>query len=186
MRERSTTGRPACTAAPGAAAQILLETTSGQGSTLGCQFEQLAWVLAHVRQGERLGVCLDTCHVFAAGYELRTSQGYAATMDAFDRVVGLARLKALHLNDSKGNLGSRLDRHEHIGKGAIGLEGFRLILNDPALAALPGLLETPKGEDMREDRDNLAVLRSLSECLGAWSPGTDSRCDPGRPCSGPG
>ncbi|NLF02589.1 MAG: deoxyribonuclease IV [Anaerolineales bacterium] len=148
-------------AAPGAAAQILLETTSGQGSTLGCQFEQLAWVLAHVRQQERLGVCLDTCHVFAAGYELRTSQGYAATMDAFDRVVGLARLKALHLNDSKGNLGSRLDRHEHIGKGAIGLEGFRLILNDPALAALPGLLETPKGEDMREDRDNLAVLRSL-------------------------
>jgi deoxyribonuclease-4 len=141
--------------------QVLLETTAGQGTNLGCRFEQLAWVVEHTPEGERLGICLDTCHVFAAGYELRTPEGYAATMEAFERVVGLERLKAVHLNDSKGDLGSRKDRHEHIGQGHIGLEGFRNVLNDPRLAGLPGLLETPKGEDLREDRENLAVLRSL-------------------------
>jgi len=111
--------------------------------------------------GERLGICLDTCHVFAAGYELRTPEGYAATMDAFERVIGLDRLKALHLNDSRGMLGSRKDRHEHIGKGHIGLQGFRHVLTDPRLAVVPGLLETPKSDDLHEDRENLAVLRSL-------------------------
>jgi len=148
-------------ATPGFRAQILLETTAGQGTNLGYRFEHLGWLLEHTPTGERLGVCLDTCHVFAAGYELRTPDGYAATMEAFDRAVGLGRLKALHLNDSKGDLGSRKDRHEHIGKGHIGLEGFRHVLNDSRLANLPGLLETPKSDDLHEDRENLAVLRSL-------------------------
>ncbi len=141
--------------------RILLETTAGQGTNLGYTFEHLAWLLENSPQGERLGVCLDTCHVFAAGYELRTPEGYAATMDRFEQVIGLDRLQALHLNDSKGDLGSRKDRHEHIGKGFIGLEGFRNLLNDPRLAGLPGLLETPKSDDLHEDVENLAVLRSL-------------------------
>jgi deoxyribonuclease-4 len=148
-------------ATPGFGAQVLLETTAGQGNSLGHSFEQLAEIIVLTPQSERLGVCLDTCHVFAAGYELRTPQGYAATMAAFDRALGLERLKALHLNDSKGELGCRKDRHEHIGQGHIGLEGFRNVLNDPRLVELPGLLETPKGEDLQEDRENLAVLRSL-------------------------
>ncbi len=148
-------------ATPGFRTQILLETTAGQGTNLGYRFEHLAWLMEHTQQGERLGVCLDTCHVFAAGYELRTVEGYAATMEAFDRVIGLERLKVIHLNDSKGDLGSRKDRHEHIGQGNIGLEGFRHVLNDPRLAVLPGLLETPKSDDLHEDRENLAVLRSL-------------------------
>ena len=150
-------------ATPGFRAQILLETTAGQGTNLGYRFEHLGWLLEHTPTGERMGVCLDTCHVFAAGYELRTPEGYAATMETFDRIVGLERLLALHLNDSKGSLGSRKDRHEHIGKGHIGLEGFRHVLNDPRLANLPGLLETPKSDDLHEDRENLAVLRSLLE-----------------------
>ena len=150
-------------ATPGFRAQILLETTAGQGTNLGYRFEHLAWLIEHTSEGERLGVCLDTCHVFAAGYELRTPEGYGATMEAFDRVIGLERLHAIHLNDSKGDLGSRKDRHEHIGQGLIGLEGFRHLLNDTRLAGLPGLLETPKGDDLQEDRENLAVLRSLIE-----------------------
>jgi deoxyribonuclease-4 len=148
-------------AAPGFRTQVLLETTAGQGSSLGHTFEQLARIIEMTPQGERLGVCLDTCHVFAAGYELRTEEGYGATMAAFDRALGLERLKALHLNDSKGEFGERKDRHEHIGKGHIGLEGFRHVVNDPRLAGLPGLLETPKAEDLAEDRENLAVLRAL-------------------------
>jgi deoxyribonuclease-4 len=150
-------------ATPGFRARILLETTAGQGTNLGYRFEHLAWLTEHTPEGGRLGVCLDTCHVFAAGYELRTPEGYAATMEAFDRIVGLGRLKAIHLNDSKGDLGSHKDRHEHIGKGHIGLEGFRHVLNDPRLAGLPGLLETPKSDDLHEDRENLAVLRALRE-----------------------
>jgi len=150
-------------ATPGFRAQILLETTAGQGTNLGYRFEHLGWLLEHTPTGERMGVCLDTCHVFAAGYELRTPEGYAATMETFDRIVGLERLLALHLNDSKGDLGSRKDRHEHIGKGHIGLEGFRHVLNDSRLANLPGLLETPKSDDLHEDRENLVVLRSLVE-----------------------
>ena len=150
-------------ATPGFCTRVLLETTAGQGSSLGHCFEHLAWLLENAPEGERLGVCLDTCHVFAAGYELRTPAGYAATMETFDQVIGLERLKVMHLNDSKGDLGSRKDRHEHIGKGHIGLEGFRHVLNDPRLAGLPGLLETPKSDDLHEDRQNLAVLRSLVE-----------------------
>ena len=148
-------------ATPGFRTQILLETTSGQGDSLGCRFEHLAWLIEQTPEGERLGVCLDTCHVFAAGYELRTPEGYAATLGAFDRSIGLERLKALHLNDSQGDLGSHKDRHAHIGKGHIGLEGFRHVLNDPRLAGLPGLLETDKSDDLHEDRENLEVLRSV-------------------------
>ena len=150
-------------ATPGFRTQVLLETTAGQGTSLGYRFEHLAWLMEHTPGGERLGGCLDTCHVFAAGYELSTPEGYDATMEAFDRVVGLARLKAIHLNDAKGNLGGRKDRHEHIGKGRIGLDGFRHLLNDARLAGLPGLLETPKSDDLHEDRENLALLRSLVE-----------------------
>lgn len=150
-------------ATPGIGTQILLETTAGQGTRLGYRFEHLAWLLDNTPEGERLGVCLDTCHVFAAGYELRTSEGYAATMEAFDRVIGLERLKVIHLNDSKTGLESHVDRHEHIGRGHIGLNAFRTLLNDSCLMGLPGLLETPKGDDLEEDRENLAVLRSLRE-----------------------
>ena len=150
-------------ATPGFCAQVLLETTAGQGSGLGHRFEHLAWLMEHAPEGERVGVCVDTCHIFAAGYELRAPEGYAATMEAFDRIVGIGRLKALHLNDSKGELGNRKDRHEHIGKGHIGLDGFRNLLNDPRLAGLPALLETPKGKELHEDRENLAVLRELVE-----------------------
>lgn len=150
-------------ATPGCRAQILLETTAGQGTSLGHRFEHLAWLMAHVPERQRLGICLDTCHVFAAGYELRTPSGYAATMAALDRIVGLERLRAIHLNDCKGDLGSHKDRHAHVGQGCIGLDGFRHVLNDTRLAGLPGLLETPKGDDLREDRENLAVLRSLVE-----------------------
>ncbi len=150
-------------ATPGFRVQILLENTAGQGTNLGYSFEHLAWLIEHTPEGDRLGVCLDTCHVFAAGYDLRAAENYAATMTEFDRIIGLEQIKALHLNDSKGNLGSRKDRHTHIGLGHIGLEGFRNLLNDPRLEGLPGLLETPKGDDLREDRENLAVLRSLRE-----------------------
>jgi deoxyribonuclease-4 len=136
---------------------------AGQGTRLGHRFEQLAWLLEHTVEGERLGICLDTCHAFAAGYELRTPEGYTATIESFDRTIGLERLKAIHLNDSKGELGSRRDRHEHIGQGHIGLEGFRQLLNDPRMERLPGLLETPKSDDLHEDRQNLSVLRSLRE-----------------------
>lgn len=150
-------------ATPGLRARILLETTAGQGTRLGHRFEHLAWLLDHTVEGERLGICLDTCHVFAAGYELRTPKGYAATIETFDHTIGLGRLKAVHLNDSKGELGSRKDRHEHIGHGHIGIAGFRQILNDPRMGRLPGLLETPKSEDLHEDRRNLSVLRTLRE-----------------------
>ncbi len=143
--------------------KILLETTAGQGTILGYRFEHLAWLLRETPLRERLGVCLDTCHVFAAGYELRTYEGYANTMRTFDHIVGLDHLKVIHLNDSKAGLGSRKDRHEHIGQGCIGLEGFRHLLRDHRLADVPGLLETPKGDDLNADRENLAVLRDLAD-----------------------
>ena len=142
--------------------KVLLETTAGQGTSLGHRFWHLAWLIDHTREGERLGVCLDTCHVFAAGYDLRTPEAYATTMDSLDREIGLGQLHVVHLNDSKGELGSRKDRHEHLGKGYIGLQGFRHLLRDPRLAQLPGLLETPKSADLHEDLENLAILRSLA------------------------
>lgn len=142
---------------------VLLETTAGQGTGLGSRFAELAWIIGQSRFADRLGVCFDTCHVFAAGYDLRNEEAYAATMAELDRTVGIGRLRFFHLNDAKKGLGSRVDRHEHIGRGMIGLEGFRLLLNDRRFAAHPMTLETPKGKDLAEDRENLRLLRSLLE-----------------------
>ncbi|MCF6186744.1 MAG: deoxyribonuclease IV [Desulfobulbaceae bacterium] len=144
-----------------AAVTILLETTAGQGTGLGSRFEELAWILEHSTSSDRLGVCVDTCHIFAAGYDIRTSESYGATFTEFDRFIGLDRIRFFHLNDSKKDLGARVDRHEHIGKGRIGLEGFRSLLNDPRFAVHSMTLETPKGKDLAEDRQNLATLRAL-------------------------
>jgi deoxyribonuclease-4 len=145
----------------GGAVTVLLETTAGQGSHLGSRFEEIGWILQRARQGDRLGVCFDTCHCLAAGYEFRDGRSYRAMLREFDRAIGLDRLRAFHLNDSKYPLGSRRDRHEHIGRGEIGLEAFRLILNDRRFRDRPMILETPKGRDLAEDRVNLAVLREM-------------------------
>lgn len=139
----------------------MIETTSGQGSAIGYRFEHLREIIDKVDHPERMAVCIDTCHIFAAGYDISTPEGYEETMKAFDAIIGLKRLAAIHVNDSKKPLGSRGDRHEHIGKGAIGLEGFRLIMNDPRLVHIPKILETPKGDDLAEDKMNLAILRKL-------------------------
>lgn len=140
---------------------VLLETTAGQGTGLGHRFEHLARILELATVGDWLGVCFDTCHVLAAGYEIRTPDGYEETFRQFDAIVGLECLQVFHVNDSKRDLNSRVDRHEHIGQGHIGLEGFRLLLNDPRFGRHPMLLETPKGPDMQKDVENLAILRSL-------------------------
>ncbi len=145
--------------------QVLVETTAGQGTGLGSSFAELASILEHSKFPQLLGVCVDTCHAFAAGYELRTAAGYKATIDALESTVGLDKIRFFHLNDSKKELGSRVDRHEHIGKGAIGLAGFKNLLNDARFAGLPMTLETPKSDSLAEDRENLRVLRSLlAEC----------------------
>jgi deoxyribonuclease-4 len=141
--------------------RVALENTAGQGTCLGADFAHLAAILQGARQSERLCVCLDTAHMFAAGYDISTAAGAAKVFHEFDRVVGRKHLAALHLNDSKTALGSRVDRHEHIGKGRIGIEGFRYIMTDLRLAEIPKVLETPKGKAMSEDIENLAVLRSL-------------------------
>ncbi len=140
---------------------VLLETTAGQGTSLGYRFEHLAQIMQLAAAGHRLGVCFDTCHALAAGYEIRTPQGYEETFRQLDQVIGLERLHVFHVNDSKRDLGSRVDRHEHIGQGYIGLEGFRLLLNDARFRQHPMLLETPKGRDMQADMENLATLRGL-------------------------
>ncbi len=148
----------------GMAVGTLLETTAGQGTSLGWRFEHLAWILDGVRQPDRLGVCVDTCHVFAAGYPLGTPEQYEETLARLDAAVGLDRVKAFHLNDSARELGSRVDRHAHIGRGRMGLEPFRWLLRDPRFQALPMYLETPKGREGGEDFDtiNLRVLRELA------------------------
>ena len=146
---------------PGYNVQVWLEVTAGQGAHLGYTFAQLGAMIGAAREPERLGVCFDTAHAFAAGYELRTGEGYEATWREFDETLGLDRLKAIHLNDSKKDLGSRVDRHEHIGKGLLGLEPFRFLLNDPRFRGIPMTLETEKSKDLAEDKENLAVLRSL-------------------------
>jgi deoxyribonuclease-4 len=148
------------------ASQCLLETTAGQGSCLGCRFEQLAAILDGVQSPDRLGVCVDTCHIFAAGYPLGTPKEYKATFREFDETIGTKRIKAFHVNDSKRELGSRVDRHEHIGRGRLGLEPFRHLLNDPRFQEVPMYLETPKGdhEGRTWDAVNLETLRSLVEC----------------------
>jgi deoxyribonuclease-4 len=143
--------------------RVLLETTAGQGSTLGHRFEHLAAILQQVAAPRRLGVCLDTCHVFAAGYALAPRAEYEATLREFDRVVGLRRLRAFHLNDSVKPRGSRVDRHAAIGRGELGLEPFRLLVNDPRFRSHPMVLETPKegADGTAMDPINLAVLRGL-------------------------
>ena len=150
---------------------LLLETCAGQGTTLGHTFEQLAAIVERVEQRERLGFCLDTCHIFAAGYDIRTEAAYHKTMAAFDRILGLGRLKLIHLNDARRELGSRVDRHDHIGKGKIGPEGFSLIMNDGRLVHIPKILETPKKEGGIDwDRKNLDFLVAMFrgvDCGGA-------------------
>lgn len=141
--------------------KIALETTAGQGSCLGDRFEHLAHVIANVREPERLCVCLDTAHVFAAGYDIGSEKSTRVTFREFDRVIGLDRLAALHLNDSKTARGSRVDRHEHIGKGRIGLAAFRFIMRDRRFCKVPKVLETPKGKELKEDVENMQTLRSL-------------------------
>lgn len=140
---------------------LTLETTAGQGSSIGHRFEQLARIMEAVEKPDRLGVCLDTCHVFAAGYEINAETGYRKTFKEFDSIIGLDRLMMFHLNDSKRELGSRVDRHEHIGKGHIGLAGFRLLVNDRRFFKTPMILETPKGPEGLEDIANLRTLARL-------------------------
>ena len=141
--------------------KIALETTAGQGSCVGHRFEHLAHIIDNVREPERLCICLDTAHLFAAGYDIGTESGIRKTFRGFDRKIGLDRLVAIHLNDSKTGRGSRVDRHEHIGKGKIGLDAFRFIMRDRRLNKIPKVLETPKGKDLREDVMNLQTLRAL-------------------------
>jgi deoxyribonuclease-4 len=157
-------------ARPRGKVKVLLEHTAGQGTNLGHRFEHLAAIIEQLRGSRRLGVCLDTCHLLTAGYDICSAEGYDQTFRDFDRIVGLDRLALFHLNDSKRPCGSRVDRHEHIGKGCLGLEPFRRILNDPRFADLPMLLETPKLETPESrrksdadpwDRKNLRTLRKL-------------------------
>jgi deoxyribonuclease-4 len=146
--------------------RVLLETTAGQGSSIGHEAEHLGRIIDAVREPDRLGVCVDTCHVFAAGYDIRKEEGYGKLVDELRDHVGLERVCCIHVNDSKGLCGGRLDRHEHIGKGEIGKAGFRNLLSDPRFANVPKILETPKGKDGRGtdlDRVNLKRLRGLVE-----------------------
>jgi deoxyribonuclease-4 len=155
---------------PDGTTQILLEHTAGQGTNLGHRFEHLAQIIERVGGTPRIGVCIDTCHLLAAGYDISSAQGYRQTFEMFDRIIGIERLRLFHLNDSKKPCGSRVDRHEHIGKGCLGLEPFRMLLNDPRFANHPMLLETPKLETPESrrhsdvdpwDARNLRTLRKL-------------------------
>ncbi len=140
-----------------------LETTAGQGTAIGYRFEQLRAIIDIVDDAKRMAVCMDTCHLFAAGYNISSEEGWRDTMQQFEDIIGWQRLAAVHVNDSKRGLNSRVDRHEHIGKGKIGLTGFRMLMNDPRLVDTPKILETEKSEDMHEDIENMAVLQSLAE-----------------------
>ena len=140
---------------------VLLETTAGQGNSIGHKFEQLAEIIEGVKRQDRVGVCFDTCHSFAAGYDMRSKRAYLNTFKYFDEVIGLGRLRAFHLNDSLRGLGSRIDRHTHIGKGELGLEAFSHLMNDERFLDRPMILETPKGPEMKEDIRNLRILRGL-------------------------
>lgn len=152
--------------APGVKAKVLLETTAGQGSSIGCRIEDLGAIMDRVSDAGRLGVCLDTCHLFAAGYDLRKADEYDRTVDLLRRNVGLSRIKCIHLNDSKGVCGSRIDRHEHVGCGKIGLAGFRNVILDPRLAKVPRILETPKGLNERGVEHDVVNLRKLRKIVG--------------------
>jgi deoxyribonuclease-4 len=140
---------------------VLLETTAGQGTNLGRHFDELRTIIDGSRYPERFAICFDTCHTFAAGYDTTSPQGYQAVMDEFHRVLGIERLQCFHFNDSKKGLGSRVDRHDHIGQGMLGLEPFRSIMNDPRFLTIPKILETPKGDSDEMDQVNLALLRGL-------------------------
>jgi len=143
--------------------RLLFETTSGQGAGIGHTFEQLNDIIEKINWNDKTGICLDTCHIFAAGYDIRTKETYIKTTDAFDKIIGLEKLFLIHLNDSKKCLGSRVDRHEHIGRGEIGVNAFRLIMNNKRLALIPKIIETPKivgGKDW--DRINLRKLRLMT------------------------
>ena len=139
--------------------ELILETTAGQGTYLGHSFEQLARIIGYLEDQKNVGVCFDTCHAYAAGYDIKTKKGYEATFELFDETLGMQYLKAVHLNDSKGKLGSRLDRHEQIGKGFIGMEGFKNLMNDERLEKIPMVLETPAGD--KKYKQELKALRSL-------------------------
>jgi deoxyribonuclease IV len=141
--------------------RIVLENTAGGGATIGRTFEDLAAVVAAVEESDRVGVCLDTCHLFAAGYDIRSDAGYRATMERCRRLLGLRRVRAFHLNDAKQGLGSGLDRHEKIGRGHLGVETFRRLMNDRRFARVPMALETPKDPEPKADREALALLRRL-------------------------
>lgn len=141
--------------------KVLLETTAGQGTNLGRSFEELQIIIEDSRHADRFAVCFDTCHTFAAGYDTATESGYHDTMEQFNRIIGLDKLQCFHFNDSKKGLGSRVDRHEHIGQGTLGLNPFRFILNDPRFERVPKILETPKGDNDEMDAVNLRLLRSL-------------------------
>ena len=140
---------------------ICLETTAGQGYNIGYRFEHIAEIIEKTSEEHRLGVCLDTCHIFAAGYDIRDEESYNKTFREFDTVIGIKRLKIIHINDSKRELGSRVDRHEHIGRGLIGVKAFDLIMNDRKLKSIPKILETPKGKNMKEDTMNMKILLNL-------------------------
>lgn len=150
--------------------KTVLETTAGQGTSVGYRFEQLRSIIDLVEEKDRMGICIDTCHVFAAGYDLSTEEGYHRTFSEFEDVIGLSRLVAFHMNDSKRECGAHIDRHEHIGKGMIGLKGFSFLMNDRRFHQVPRILETPKGPEMAEDVMNMNVLRSLIRQKGL--PGT--------------
>ena len=139
----------------------VVEATAGQGTAIGSRFEHLEKIINGVDEPKRMAVCIDTCHIFAAGYELRTEEGYAKTFREFDDVVGLDRLAAFHVNDSKKGFGARVDRHEHIGHGMIGAQGFAFLMNDKRFVQIPKILETPKSDDLHEDVENIKVLRAL-------------------------
>jgi deoxyribonuclease IV len=152
---------------PNGKSTLLVETTAGQGRTLGRTFEEIAGILDLVENKSRIGVCFDTCHVFVAGYDLRDPDSYAKTMKDFDDIVGFESLKVIHLNDAKKGLGSRVDRHTHIGDGELGLSSFELLIADKRLEGHPAVLETPKGDNDEEDARNLATLRGIAERVGA-------------------
>ncbi len=141
--------------------KILLETTAGQGASIGHCFEHIRTIIDKTSSPDRIGVCLDTCHVFAAGYDISKKEGYKKTFSEFDAIIGLKKLKLIHINDSKKECGSKVDRHEHIGKGCIGHDGFRMLLNDIKLVNVPLILETPKYNDDEADKMNLKAIQRL-------------------------
>jgi len=144
---------------------ILLETTAGQGTNVGYTFEHLRAIIDGSAHPSRFGICYDTCHTFAAGYDITSEAGYKAVWEEFDRIIGIDRLQCFHINDSKKGLNCRVDRHEHIGQGAMGLSAFRFIMNDPRFVKIPKILETPKGDNDEMDGVNLKTLRDLMESV---------------------